>query len=422
MCGCMRGGCSPPEGIRALLLIRRGAGLRLRGGRLVLRQRVLLRSDVDLVVPRHRSLEVLDAFAQGVAQLRQLAGAEDEEDHDEDQQQLAEPEIHRKTSSSWQASTEMLPAHFNRTGRPLLWAHRGASAEAPENTLAAFSLALAQGADGVELDAQRCASGEVVVVHDESLARTTGLGTLVTDAPYSVIRTLDAGAWKSARFRGERIPLLAETLEAFPRLVNVELKCDRADDRGLTAEVVRVVHAARAQDRVLLSSFNLGCLWRRRPPGPPPPPPPALPPQQDRVLPPAPAPLPPAPPPPPPPPPRRHAAGPRVRRAAPPAPVPVVVEGHGVEDLIVGGRLRRILDAGLEVDRSRRRVHHRHAERAIRLQFHHARDAEAPRHERVRTKRRETEVLRADHPRPPGAQRHVGRILEALHSCPAQLP
>src|SRR2546428_798027 len=264
MCGCMRGGCSPPEGIRALLLLRRGAGLRLRGGRLVLRQRVLLRSDVDLVVPRHRSLEVLDAFAQGVAQLRQLAGAEDEEDHDEDQQQLAEPEIHRKTSSSWQASTEMLPAHFNRTGRPLLWAHRGASAEAPENTLAAFSLALAQDADGVELDAQRCASGEVVVVHDESLARTTGLGTLVTDAPYSVIRTLDAGAWKSARFRGERIPLLAETLEAFPRLVNVELKCDRADDRGLTAEVVRVVHAARAQDRVLLSSFNLGCLWRGR--------------------------------------------------------------------------------------------------------------------------------------------------------------
>src|SRR3989449_3020856 len=264
MCGCMRGGCSPPEGIRALLLIRRGAGLRLRGGRLVLRQRVLLRSDVDLVVPRHRSLEVLDAFAQGVAQLRQLAGAEDEEDHDEDQQQLAEPEIHRKTSSSWQASTEMLPAHFNRTGRPLLWAHRGASAEAPENTLAAFSLALAQDADGVELDAQRCASGEVVVVHDESLARTTGFAAPVIHASYSVVRTLDAGSWKADRFRGERIPLLAEVLEAFPRLVNVELKCETADDGGLTAEVVRVVRAAAAEDRVLLSSFNAACLWRAR--------------------------------------------------------------------------------------------------------------------------------------------------------------
>jgi glycerophosphoryl diester phosphodiesterase len=159
---------------------------------------------------------------------------------------------------------EMLPAHFNRTGRPLIWAHRGASSEAPENTLAAFSLALADDADGVELDAQRCGSGEVVVLHDESLARTTGFAALVTRASYSVVRTLDAGAWKADRFRGERIPLLSEVLDAFPRLVNVELKCDATDDGGLTAEVVRVVRAAGAEDRVLLSSFNPACLWRAR--------------------------------------------------------------------------------------------------------------------------------------------------------------
>src|SRR5262249_7195163 len=140
----------------------------------------------------------------------------------------------------WQASTEMLPAHFQREGRPLVLGHRGASAEAPENTIAAFSLALAQGADGVELDAQRCASGEVVVVHDASFARTTGLAELVTRTSYAVVRTLDAGSWKSERFRGERIPLLSEVLEAFPRLVNVELKCEAIDDGGLTAEVVRM--------------------------------------------------------------------------------------------------------------------------------------------------------------------------------------
>jgi glycerophosphoryl diester phosphodiesterase len=158
----------------------------------------------------------------------------------------------------------MLPAHFNPTGRPLVWAHRGASADAPENTVAAFSLALAQGADGIELDAQRLASGEVIVVHDDSLVRTTGFAALATDASYSVVRTLDAGSWKSERFRGERVPLLMEALEAFPRLVNVELKCDRRDDGGLTAEVVRVVRAARAEERVLLSSFNPICLWRAR--------------------------------------------------------------------------------------------------------------------------------------------------------------
>jgi len=158
----------------------------------------------------------------------------------------------------------MLPAHFARPDRPLLYAHRGASAEAPENTLAAFRLALEQGADGVELDAQRCGSGEVVVVHDESLSRTTGHAGLVTRTPWSTLRVLDAGAWKGERFRGERVPLLAEVLEAFPRLVNVELKCETANDGGLTAEVVQIVRDAGASDRVLLSSFNPLCLWRAR--------------------------------------------------------------------------------------------------------------------------------------------------------------
>jgi glycerophosphoryl diester phosphodiesterase len=158
----------------------------------------------------------------------------------------------------------MLPAHFARDKRPLVYAHRGASADAPENTLAAFRLALEQDADGVELDAQRCASGEVVVVHDDSLLRTTGLAALVTRTSWSTLRGLDAGAWKGERFRGERVPLLAEVLAAFPRLVNVELKCETANDGGLTAEVVRVVRDAGAADRVLLSSFNPLCLWRAR--------------------------------------------------------------------------------------------------------------------------------------------------------------
>src|SRR5205823_602409 len=114
----------------------------------------------------------------------------------------------------------MLPASFARAGRPLIWGHRGASFDAPENTLAAFTLAQAQGADGVELDAQRCGSGEVVVLHDESLGRTTGFAGLVTETPWSIVRGLDAGSRKDARFRGERVPLLAEVLESFPLLVN----------------------------------------------------------------------------------------------------------------------------------------------------------------------------------------------------------
>jgi glycerophosphoryl diester phosphodiesterase len=158
------------------------------------------------------------------------------------------------------------PQQFSRPGRPFIWAHRGASQAAPENTLAAFRLAAEMGADGIELDVQRCATGEVVVLHDESLGRTTGYAGLLVETPWSTVRTLDAGARFSERFRGERVPLLAEVLAGTPAklLVNVELKCDRADDRGLTAATVAVVRETRAEGRVLFSSFNPLCLWRAR--------------------------------------------------------------------------------------------------------------------------------------------------------------
>jgi glycerophosphoryl diester phosphodiesterase len=145
---------------------------------------------------------------------------------------------------------------------PLLWAHRGASREAPENTLAAFALAQRLGADGIELDAQLCGSGEVVVHHDDSLGRTTGFAALVAETPWSVIRTLDAGARFDARFIGERVPLLEDVLGSTSVLVNVELKCERSDDRGLTAAVLRAVRRTAAEGRVLVSSFNLLCLLR----------------------------------------------------------------------------------------------------------------------------------------------------------------
>jgi len=83
-------------------------------------------------------------------------------------------------------------------GRPLVLGHRGASAEAPENTLAAFRLALAQGADGVELDVWRCSTGEVVVAHDEDTRRVAGADLRVPDAPLAALRALDVGSWKGS--------------------------------------------------------------------------------------------------------------------------------------------------------------------------------------------------------------------------------
>ncbi len=142
----------------------------------------------------------------------------------------------------------------------LVLGHRGASAEAPENTLSAFRLAMAQGADGVELDVWRCATGEVVVAHDEDLVRVAGNPLRIADAPLSALRAVDVGAYKGDRFRGERIPLLTEVLEALPTaFVNVELKSGRrAGDLALAHAAAEVIRRAGAGERVIVSSFE----WR----------------------------------------------------------------------------------------------------------------------------------------------------------------
>lgn len=146
---------------------------------------------------------------------------------------------------------------FAPAGRPMVLGHRGASADAPENTLAAFHAAVAQGADGFELDAWRCGSGEPVVIHDVSTARTAGVALDVRETPLSRLRELDAGAWKGERWRGERIPLLADVLAAFPRaFVNVELKSDGLGDPRLARAVARLVRELTARDRVVVSSFD----------------------------------------------------------------------------------------------------------------------------------------------------------------------
>jgi glycerophosphoryl diester phosphodiesterase len=151
-------------------------------------------------------------------------------------------------------------ATANGEGRPRVLGHRGASADAPENTLTAFRLALAQGADGVELDVRRCGSGEVVVIHDAETGRVAGAPLRVGEAPLAALRALDVGAWRGARFRGERIPTLAEALDALPgAYVNVELKSAGRDLR-VAAATARVIEAAGAGGRVVVSSFDYRLL------------------------------------------------------------------------------------------------------------------------------------------------------------------
>lgn len=99
----------------------------------------------------------------------------------------------------------------------MIVAHRGASADAPENTLAAFRLAWELGADAAEGDFHLTADGHVVCHHDATTARTGGKDLLVTDATLAELRELEFGGWKAERFRGEPIPTLADMIATVPR-------------------------------------------------------------------------------------------------------------------------------------------------------------------------------------------------------------
>lgn len=109
-------------------------------------------------------------------------------------------------------------------------AHRGASHAAPENTLAAMELAWKEGADGIEGDFHLSKDGEVVCIHDYDTQRTTGTKRVVKDTPWAELAGLDAGSWKAAAYKGERIPRFADMLERLPagKLFFVEIKAGPA--------------------------------------------------------------------------------------------------------------------------------------------------------------------------------------------------
>jgi glycerophosphoryl diester phosphodiesterase len=146
----------------------------------------------------------------------------------------------------------------------MLFGHRGYSALAPENTLAAFSLLLEHGIPGVELDVRLSRDGKVVVIHDENTKRVTGLDAEVQDCRASKLKRLDAGSWFSEAFRNEGIPLLDEVFElAGDRLYyDIELKWGQRQSGGLEQAVVKRIRSHGLADRCLISSFNPFCIRR----------------------------------------------------------------------------------------------------------------------------------------------------------------
>jgi glycerophosphoryl diester phosphodiesterase len=143
--------------------------------------------------------------------------------------------------------------------KPILFAHRGVSARAPENTMASFRLAVKAGASGIETDVHLTRDGRLALIHDENTRRTTGAGRRVAESTWAELRELDAGSWYDGAFAGERIPELKELLELVKptgMLLNLELKNSVVRYPGLEQAVLAELRQYGMLGRVVFSSFN----------------------------------------------------------------------------------------------------------------------------------------------------------------------
>ncbi len=140
---------------------------------------------------------------------------------------------------------------------PLFYAHRGASAYAPENTLAAFETALKQNAPAIEFDVKLTSDSRVIVLHDDTVDRTTNGTGSARGLPLAALRELDAGSWFGEQFRNQPIPTLDDVFETFGQkiLMNIELTNYASPFDSLVKQVVNLVKKFNLQDRVLYSSF-----------------------------------------------------------------------------------------------------------------------------------------------------------------------
>ena len=147
---------------------------------------------------------------------------------------------------------------------PLIIGHRGASAVAPENTMAAFREAIAAGADGIEFDVRLARDGVPVVIHDSTLRRTGGLNKRVAELSSEEISKIDVGSWLAPRFANETVPSLRELFTLFQSnnaSLYLEMKCDSpAEYRPLAEACCRMIEEHGFKERVVVECFQLAAL------------------------------------------------------------------------------------------------------------------------------------------------------------------
>jgi glycerophosphoryl diester phosphodiesterase len=160
---------------------------------------------------------------------------------------------------------------MNESALPLIIGHRGAAAVAPENTLASFTRAFADGADGIEFDVRLTRDHIPVVIHDATLKRTAARTGFVAALTAAELATTDVGSWFNRRFpvhaRAEyahaTVPTLAQVLElneTHGRLLYIELKCEPGEAHAHAARVVETVHEHGADRACVIESFTLAAV------------------------------------------------------------------------------------------------------------------------------------------------------------------
>ncbi|ALS29923.1 glycerophosphodiester phosphodiesterase [Paenibacillus cisolokensis] len=138
----------------------------------------------------------------------------------------------------------------------LVIAHRGAKGEAPENTLGAFRLGLAQGCDAIELDVHLSKDGEVVVCHDFTLDRTTDKTGFIHDMTVAELKRADAGRWFHESYEGERIPLMEEVFDLVPPGIMINIEMKHSYGRKLEQALVELIRRKDRLRDVVVSSFD----------------------------------------------------------------------------------------------------------------------------------------------------------------------
>ena len=152
----------------------------------------------------------------------------------------------------------MLELEAANTGKVLVLGHRGAKGHAPENTMVSFRKGYELGSDLLELDIHVSRDGELIVMHDADVSRTTDGEGYIKDLTTTEIKQLDAGAWFDERYRGERVPTLQEVLswskDRIPFVI--EIKGDPIPASGIEEKLVEMLRLHSLLDDVMVISFH----------------------------------------------------------------------------------------------------------------------------------------------------------------------